>query len=170
MQSRHDVKWNVNFVWATHCYAQKKREGGRSAGFTFTITVMIQSSLIIIPLPGMSAPIEEGRHTPHTKQLLGRPGTALQAWWFAPCKVSLAQRMRTSDPQCLPRSVSLCPPFPRCLSFLVWAKLKMRVLPGSARHSLWHSSGSGSKHVETASPRRRDAICKELAGVIGYVF
>lgn len=25
MQSRHDVKWNVNFVWATHCYAQKKK-------------------------------------------------------------------------------------------------------------------------------------------------
>lgn len=56
-----------------------KKEGGRAAGFTFTITVMIQSSLIIIPLPGMSAPIENGLYTLHTKQLLGRPGTMLQA-------------------------------------------------------------------------------------------
>lgn len=77
MQSPHDMKWNVNFVWATHRYAQK--EGSRAAGFTFTITVMIQSSLIIIPLPGMSAPIENRLYTLHTKQLLGRPGTMLQA-------------------------------------------------------------------------------------------
>lgn len=71
------MKWNVNFVWATHHYAQK--EGSHASGFTFTITVMIQSSLIIIPLPGMSAPIENRLYTPHTKQLLGRPGTMLQA-------------------------------------------------------------------------------------------
>lgn len=51
-----------------------KKRGGRAAGFTFTITVMIQSSLIIIPLPGMSAPIESRLHAAHTKQLLGRPG------------------------------------------------------------------------------------------------
>lgn len=51
-----------------------KKRGGRGAGFTFTITVMIQSSLIIIPLPGMSAPIESRLHAAHTKQLLGRPG------------------------------------------------------------------------------------------------
>lgn len=95
MQSRHDMKWNVNFVWATHCYAQK--EGGRAAGFTFTITVMIQSSLIIIPLPGMSAPIENRRHVVHTKQLLGRPGTVLQAQWFTPCEVSLSQLLHTSS-------------------------------------------------------------------------
>lgn len=77
MQSLHDMKWNVNFVWATHRYAQK--EGRRAAGFTFTITVMIQSSLIIIPLPRMSAPIENRLYTLHTKQLLGRPGIMLQA-------------------------------------------------------------------------------------------
>lgn len=103
MQSRHDMKWNVNFVWATHCYAQK--EGGRAAGFTFTITVMIQSSLIIIPLPGMSAPIENRRHIVHTKQLLGRPGTVLQAQWFTPCKVSLSQLLHTSS---IVLFVSLC--------------------------------------------------------------
>lgn len=170
MQSWHDVKWNVNFVWATHCYAQKKRgEGGRTAGFTFTITVMIQSSLIIIPLPGMSAPIERGvtRRIPNS------------------CLAGLAQRSRPGDLHhakshslsvCVPPILSvclglrLCPPFPHRLSFLVWAKLKMCVLPGSARHSLWHSSGSWSKHVETDLPRRHDAICEELVGVIGYVF
>lgn len=57
MQSPHAMKWNVNFVWATHRYAQEKGVGGFAAGFTFTITVMIQSSLIIIPLPRMSAVI-----------------------------------------------------------------------------------------------------------------
>lgn len=25
MQSPHDMKWNVNFVWATHLYAPKRR-------------------------------------------------------------------------------------------------------------------------------------------------
>lgn len=24
MQSRHDMKWNVNFVWVAHCYAPKR--------------------------------------------------------------------------------------------------------------------------------------------------
>lgn len=77
MQSPHDMKWIVNFVWATHLYAQK--EGGHAAGFTFTITVMIQSSLIIIPLPRMSAQIENRLSTLHTKQLFGKPDTILQA-------------------------------------------------------------------------------------------
>lgn len=77
MQSPHGMKWNVNSVWASHHDAQK--EGSHAAGFTFTITVMIQSSLIIIPLPGMSAPIENRLSTQHTKQLLGRPSPALQA-------------------------------------------------------------------------------------------
>lgn len=25
MQSRHDMKWDVNFVWVAHCYALEKR-------------------------------------------------------------------------------------------------------------------------------------------------
>lgn len=25
MRSRHDMKWNVNFVWVAHCYVAKKR-------------------------------------------------------------------------------------------------------------------------------------------------
>lgn len=45
-----------------------RKEGGHTAGFTFTITVMIKSSLIIIPR--MSTPIEKWLHTTHTKQLL----------------------------------------------------------------------------------------------------
>lgn len=37
--------------------------GGHTAGFTFTITVMIQSSLTIIPLPRMSVLIEKAFHS-----------------------------------------------------------------------------------------------------------
>lgn len=61
-----------------------KKEGGRTAGFTFTITVMIQSSLIIIPR--MSTPIEILLHTTHTKQLLS---SWLQAQQFTPRQLSV---------------------------------------------------------------------------------
>lgn len=100
-----------------------KKEGGRAAGFTFTITVMIQSSLIIIPLPGMSAPIENRLYTLHTKQLLGRPGTTLQAQWFTPCKASPSLPVSLSF--CVPLILNvclfqcLCPYNSCCLSVLV---------------------------------------------------
>lgn len=90
-----------------------KKEGGRAAGFTFTITVMIQSSLIIIPLPGMSAPIENRLYTLHTKQLLGRPGTTLQAQWFTPCSFCVPLILNVCLFQCL------CPYNSCCLSVLV---------------------------------------------------
>lgn len=125
MQSPHDMKWNINFVWATHRYAQK--EGGRAAGFTFTITVMIQSSLIIIPLPRMSTPIENRLYTVHTKQLLGRPGTMLQAQWFTPCSLALSCSLSLSVSLsfCAPLILNvcllqcLCPCNSCCLSVLV---------------------------------------------------
>ncbi len=146
MQSRHDMKWNVNFVWATHRYAQK--EGGRAAGFTFTIAVMIQSSLIIIPLPRMSAPIENRLYTLHTKQLLGRPGTMLQALWFTPCKASLARSLAlllslsVSFSFCVPLILDvclfqrLCPCNSRRLSPLVSRSTKRASLTGAVFFTL----------------------------------
>lgn len=145
MQSRHDVKWNVNFVWATHCYAQKKKTGRGWPRCRIYIYNYSHDTIIShhnSSARDVSSDREGVSHAAYQT-------AAWQAWHSAPGlviyttkKVSLAQCLRTSDPQCLSRSVSLCPPFPCRLSFLVWAKLKMRVLPGSARHSLWHSSRS----------------------------
>lgn len=72
-----------------------KIEGGRTAGFTFTITVMIQSSLIIIPR--MSTPIEIWLHTTHTKQLLS---SSLQAQQFTPCTASSFQLVQPANSVC----------------------------------------------------------------------
>lgn len=87
---------------------------------------------------------------------------AWQAWHSAPGLVICTVQKSHSLSICVPLILSVrlglrpsAPLFPRRLSSLVWAKLKMRVLPRSARHSLWHSS-------------RRDAIRE--AGVVGFVF
>lgn len=72
-----------------------KKEGGRTAGFTFTITVMIQSSLIIIPR--MSTPIEIWLHTTHTKQLRS---SSLQAQQFTPHTASSIQLLQTASSVC----------------------------------------------------------------------
>lgn len=88
-----------------------KKEGGRTAGFTFTITVMIQSSLIIIPR--MSTPIEILLHTTHTKQLLS---SWLQAQQFTPHQFCLSR--------------CLCP----CVSFLCPANMQTGAQNGSIKH------------------------------------
>ena len=52
MQLQDNMKWNANVVWGNSLLCIDRR-----AEFTFTITVMIQSSLIIILLTGMQAQI-----------------------------------------------------------------------------------------------------------------
>lgn len=111
MQSPHDMKWNVNFVWGTHRYAQK--EGGRAAGFTFTITVMIQSSLIIIPLPSMSAVIEKALHTAYQ-------AAVWQSWHCASVPVIYTEQ---SIPLCLSLVLFPCTSNSYCLPLLVSVQL-----------------------------------------------
>lgn len=104
---------NVNLVWLCNsslCTKRKTKKNKRVAcicGFTFTITLMIQSSLIIMPLPGMSAPIENSLYTVHIKQLLGRPGTTLQARWFTQCPDSLSSYFSLSLSVCVSLFLSL---------------------------------------------------------------
>lgn len=74
------------FCLSNSSLCRKKREGGRAWGFTFTITVVIQSSLIIILLPGMSAAMENRLYALHTKKMAG---IWLQAEWFQSFRASL---------------------------------------------------------------------------------
>lgn len=117
MQSRHDVKWNVNFVWASHCYAQK--EGWpRCRIYIYNYSHDTIISHHNSSARDVSSDREQASHSAYQT-------AAWQAW---------AQRFRPSDlhhaksdslSSCVPLilsvclCLSLCSCFSRCLSLLV---------------------------------------------------
>lgn len=122
-----------------------RKEGGHTAGFTFTITVMIKSSLIIIPR--MSTPIEKWLHTTHTKTT---------AWLIAS-----GPAIYTTHGLVFPSSADY--QFSICLSQFLCPCVFLFLCP--ANIASWCIFNT-VKMMMANLPESHNAICSELPGVL----